>query len=84
MLALAITSLFMLFANCPLSSISLGIPPKLIETFVILIGKTSVTIFLMRIGPVPVITLNVLWANWKEKFLAIVDSHAPVRTKRTG
>ena len=46
MLALAISTLFLLFANCPLSSILMSIAIKLTEIFVILIGKTSVTIFL--------------------------------------
>ena len=27
---------------------------------------------------------NVLWADWKAKFLSIVNSHAPLKTKRVG
>ena len=65
--------------NYPLTLLSKGIPIKLTKRFVILFEKTFAAIFLDRIGPVPV-TFCVL--NGKLFFFTIVNSHAPIKTKR--
>ena len=83
MLALMITasfSSFMFIVNCLRNLLSKGIPLKLTDFFVILTEKTFAGIFLDRIGLIR--WAPVLWTNWKAKFLSIVKSHAPIKTKR--
>ena len=82
MLASVITALFMFIVNYHRSLLSKGITLKLSEIFVILTGRTFAVTFLDRIGPVPVMTRTFCLADWKAKFLTIVNSHAPIKTKR--
>jgi len=65
--------------NYPLTFLSNGIPIKLTKRFVILFEKTFAAIFLDRISTVQV-TFCVL--NGKLFFFTIVNSHAPIKTKR--
>ena len=82
MLALVITASFMFIVNYLQNLLSKGIPLKLTEIFVILTEKTFRRDISRQDWSYNSDDPNVLWADWKAKFLTIVNSHAPIKTKR--
>ena len=74
----AITALFTFIENYRLLFLQKGIQPFLTEILKILIERGFVTISLSNGSDDP----NVLWADWKTKFLDVVNFHAPLRTRR--
>ena len=53
--------------------------PSLTEIFEILIVKIVEMTSRNKTGR----SMNLVWSNWKTKFLRVVNSHAPFRTRRT-
>ena len=76
-MASAITALFTFIGNYLLLFPRKGIQPFLTEILKILVERVFVTISLSRTGLDP----NVLWADWKTKFLDVVNFHATLRTR---
>ena len=82
MLELVITTSFMFIINYLRSLVSKGIPLKLTETFCNFHRENFRRKISRQDCSCTSDDPNVLWADWKAKCLTIVNSHAPIKTKR--
>ena len=82
-MASAITALFTFIGNYLLLFPQKGIQPFLTEILKILIERVFVPIIRSAgLACNGCYDPKVLWADWKTKFLDVVNFHAPLRTKR--